>query len=608
MMVDTAVEHKTGAEDIVWDLSIFYSGPDDPAIQADIEALDKVVDDFAGKYRGHVAGLDGAAMVEALNAIETLMDKAYRLGMYASLLFYSDTSNPKFGALMQKLTEYNAQLEQKLVFFELEWTDLDDDAAQKVLDDPAAVKFRHYLEAERRYKPHNLSEKEEQLLAEKAVTGRSAWVRFFRQLMGAARYRYEGDELTQEQILSKMHDPDREVRRKTADSITAGLNEQAMQTTYVFNVLAADKASEDKMRKYESWVSSRNLANKVSDEVVEALVQAVTSNYDIVARHYELKRVLLGYDELTDYDRYAPLPVKDSGRTYPWDEARDIVLNAYRAFSPRMADIARRFFDDHWIHAALAPGKRGGAFSMGGPPSAHPFVLMNYTGRERDVAALAHELGHGVHQYLATEAQGLLNASTPLTTAEMASTFGEMLVFTDLMAREPDPQARLAMLSGKIEDTFATVFRQIAMNRFEDGFHTARRSEGELSAERLSEIWLETQRAMFEGSVNLRDDYAIWWSYIPHFLQTPGYVYAYSFGELLVLALFRIYQERGADFVPDYLDVLAAGGNDWPDQILAKVGVDLSDPGFWNEGLAILREMVEQEAQLARDVWPEKFD
>ncbi|MBZ0299116.1 MAG: M3 family oligoendopeptidase, partial [Anaerolineae bacterium] len=469
------------------------------------------------------------------------------------------------------------------------------------------AKFKHYLAAERRYKPYKLSEPEEQLLVEKAVTGRNAWTRFFSQLMGAARYEFDGEKLTQSQILSKVHDPDREIRHKAADSITAGLRDQAMQLTYVFNVLAADKFFEDRRRGYATWISARNLSNKVADEVVEALVQSVTSSYDIVERHYTLKRILLGYDELTDYDRYAPLPVKASDKLFAWDEAHDIVLNAYEAFSPRMAEIAQFFFDQSWIHAALQPGKRGGAFSAGGPPSAHPFILMNYTGRENDVSTLAHELGHGVHQYLATENQGLLNASTPLTTAEMASTFGEMLVFTDLMQREPDAQARLAMLSRKIEDTFATVFRQIAMNRFEDGLHTARRTEGELTAERISEIWLGTQRAMFGDSVNLRDDYAIWWSYIPHFLHTPGYVYAYSFGELLVLALFKIYQERGADFVPAYLDVLAAGGSDWPDQILAKVGVDLTDTGFWNEGLAILRDMVIQEEALAREVYPEKF-
>ena len=606
-MSETAAQPTTGAENIVWDLSIFYSGPEDPAIEADMAAIDNDIEAFADDYRGQVAGLDAAALLAAMERVEALLDRVYRLEMFGQMLYVTDTNNPVFGALMQKMTEYSARVQQGLLFFQLEWTALDDEGASALLARPALAHFRHYLEAERRYKPHVLSEPEEKLLVEKAVTGREAWNRFFNQLMGAARYQLRGEELTQSQVLSKLFDTDRELRREAGEAVTAGLQEQAMQLTYVFNVLAADKASEDRQRGYGTWVSSRNLANKVADEVVEALVQAVTGNYDIVAAHYELKRVLLGLDELLHYDRNSPLPVPDSDRIYQWEEARDIVQQAYHNFSPRMAAISQRFFDEGWIHAALAPGKMGGAFSASGPVSAHPFIMMNYTGRERDVSTLAHELGHGVHQALAAEAQGLLNAQTPLTTAEMASTFGEMLVFNDLMEREPDAEARLAMLAAKIEDSFGTIFRQIAMNRFEHGYHNARREQGELSAEQLGEIWLETQRDMFQGSVNIGADYGHWWSYVPHFLNVPGYVYAYAFGELLVLALFRLYQQRGTDFVPDYLEVLAAGGSDWPHKILARLGVDLTDPAFWNEGLAILRDMVRLEEQLAREVYPEKF-
>ncbi|MCY4527380.1 MAG: M3 family oligoendopeptidase [Anaerolineaceae bacterium] len=607
-MIDAASQPTTGAENILWDLSIFYSGPEDPAIEADMAAIDADIGAFADDYRGRVASLDAAGLVAAMQRVEALLDRVYRLEMFAQMLYVTDTNNPSFGALMQKLTEYAARVQQGLLFFELEWTALDDDVATDLLAQPELARFRHYLEAERRYKPHLLSEPEEKLLVEKAVTGREAWNRFFNQLMGAARYELRGEELTQSQVLSKLFDTDRELRREAAAAVTAGLKQQAMQLTYVFNVLAADKASEDRQRGYGTWVSSRNLSNKVADEVVEALVQAVTANYDIVAAHYELKRRLLGYDELYDYDRNSPLPVAGSDRVYHWQEARDIVQKAYRSFSPRMADISQRFFDEGWIHAALAPGKMGGAFSASGPVSAHPFIMMNYTGRERDVSTLAHELGHGVHQALATETQGLLNAQTPLTTAEMASTFGEMLVFNDLMENEPDAEARLAMLAGKIEDSFGTIFRQVAMNRFEHGYHNARREQGELNAAQLGEIWLQTQRDMFQGSVTMSEDYGHWWSYVPHFLNVPGYVYAYAFGELLVLALFRLYQQRGADFVPDYLDVLAAGGSDWPHNILARLGVDLTDPEFWNEGLAILRDMVRLEEQLAREVYPEKFN
>ncbi|MEJ5200506.1 MAG: M3 family oligoendopeptidase, partial [Anaerolineae bacterium] len=325
-------------------------------------------------------------------------------------------------------------------------------------------------------------------------------------------------------------------------------------------------------------------------------VEAVTARYDIVARYYRLKRRLLGVDELFDYDRYAPLPAAD--RFYSWDKAREIVLNAYAGFDRRMADIAAMFFERRWIDAAVRPGKRGGAFSAATVPSVHPYVLLNYEARPRDVMTLAHELGHGVHQKLAA-VQGLLQADTPLTTAETASVFGEMLVFQDLLAREEKPEVRLAMLTAKIEDSFATAFRQISMNRFEDAVHTARRTEGELSAERICELWMATQRPMFGDSVTLTDNYALWWSYIPHFITTPGYVYAYAFGELLVLALYARYRQAPAGFADAYLAMLAAGGSDWPHEIVKPLGVDLTDPGFWQNGLGILDEMVREAEALA---------
>ncbi len=606
-MVDAAVEKKTGAEDVLWDLSIFYSGADDPAIQRDLDKVQGMADAFAGKYRGKVASLDAEEMVDAMIEQEAISDAAGRIASFAYLNFATDTTNPKLGALVQKITESNAQLSQKLLFFDLEWKDVPDEQAQKLLADPTLGKYHHPLEAERRYKPYTLSEIEEQILVDKSVTGSSAWSRLFTQITSAMRYTYDGEQLTQSQILAKFHESDRETRRKAAEALTEGLRTRNMELTYIFNVLVADKASDDKRRGYPSWISARNLSNKAPDEVVEALIKAVTARYELVARHYDLKRILLGYDELRDYDRYAPLPLKGEEAEYNWAQAREIVENAYTMFSPRLGGIVERFFDEHWIHAALMPNKRGGAFASPTVPSAHPFVLLNFTGQARDVMTLAHELGHGLHMYLSEEAQGITGLYTPLTTAEMASTFGEMLVFTDLMEKEPDPAVRLSMLSQKVEDGFATVFRQIAMNRFEDGLHTARRTEGELSSERISEIWMQTQRDMFQGSVTLSDGYATWWSYVPHFVGSPGYVYAYAFGELLVLALFNLYQKRGKEFVPQYLDVLAAGNSDYPDKILAKVGVDLSDPAFWNEGLEALRKLVDQEEALAREVYPEKF-
>ena len=607
IVVANTLPKPTGAENVLWDLSVFYASVDDPAIERDMASVAAEVDAFASAYRGRVAQLDSEEMYEAIKALETIYDRAGRLDNFAELLYATDTINPQYGALVQKLTEYGSQLGQKMVFFDLEWNKVDEAAAQALVQQPLLAPYRHLLEATRRYQPYLLSESEEQILSEKAVTGRLAWNRFFTQLVSAIRLDWEGSKVTMTQVLTLLHSGDRDTRRKAAEAITAGLREKSMELTFIYNILAADKASDDRRRGYPSWISSRNLANKAPDAVVDALVQSVTSRYDLVARHYRLKRALLGLDELTDYDRYAPLPFKQSDVFYTWTDAKDIILTAFEAFSPRLREVAQMFFDGNWIHAPVLPNKRGGAFCSFTVPSAHPYVFVNYEGKTRDVQTLAHELGHGIHAYLAGKEHGIFGLNTPLTTAEMASTFGEMLVFNDLRGKEADPEVQLAMLSKKIEDSFATIFRQISMNRFEDAMHTARRSEGELTTERISELWIQTQKAMFGDSLTLTDNYGRWWSYIPHFLNTPGYVYAYAFGELLVLALFNLYQERGEAFVPQFLAVLAAGDSDWPEQILAKVGVDLSDLGFWNHGLAALEKLVEQEEALAKQLYPEKF-
>ena len=423
---------------------------------------------------------------------------------------------------------------------------MDDAQAEAILADPQLENCRYYLEAERRNKPYYLSEAEEQIVIEKQVTGSAAWTRFFTQLTSAFRFDWMGDEVNMTFILNKLRDADRDAREMAWRKLTDKLEEKSLELTFIFNTLALDKANSDRRRGYASWISSRNLSNKASDEVVEALVSTVTGNYDLVARHYRLKQALLGYDELYDYDRYAPLNLKESEEFYLWEQARDIVLEAFENFSPRMKTAAQHFFDKNWIHAPVLPNKRGGAFASPTVASANPYVFLNYLGDARDVTTLAHELGHGIHMYLSGRDSGLFALYTPLTTAEMASTFAEMLVFQDLMAAEDDQEVKLSMLTEKIEDSFATVFRQISMNRFEDKMHSARRSEGELTAERFNELWLETQRDMFGDSVTITDEYGSWWSYVPHFLHTPGYVYAYSFGELLVLALYPAFIRKRA--------------------------------------------------------------
>jgi oligoendopeptidase F len=587
---------ETGAEEVVWDLSDLYAGAADPAIESDLDAAEAAADALDRDYRGKIASLSPEALGSLLRSYEQIEDRAGKVGAFAYLHWASDTGDAVRGALLQRAMERGSRLSQKLVFLDLELAHAPDEAAAAWLADPALQPYRHWLVQTRLYRPHLLSEPEEKILSEKSVTGRSAWDRFFDESHGAARYAFDGEELTRDQVLAKLYSPDRDLRARAADAVTAGLREMKRANTFVFNTILADKASDDRLRSYPTWITARNMANQVDDRTVDALIAAVTSRYDIVARYYRLKRSLLGLDALHDYDRYAPLPAAD--RRYTWEDARAIVLNAYASFHPDMAETARPFFDDRWIDAAVRPGKIGGAFSHGVVPSVHPYVLMNYEGRIRDVMTLAHELGHGVHQKLAGR-QSILEHRTPLTTAETASVFGEMLVFQDLIAREADPAVRLAMLTSKLEDSFATAFRQIAMNRFENAIHTARRDEGEISAERFGELWLETQRAMFGDSVTLRDDYALWWSYIPHFIGAPGYVYAYAFGELLVLALYARYKEAGPDFAPAYLDMLAAGGSDWPHAIVRPLGVDLTDLGFWHKGLQILDDMVGEAEALA---------
>jgi oligoendopeptidase F len=595
----------TGAEEVTWDLSHLYAGIDDPAIDRDLDEADARADELAQMYRGRVAELSVDEMRDLLEEYEAIQELSRKVGSYAYLNWSVATEDSANGALLQKATERDSRLNQKLVFVELEWANSPDESAETIMTDPGLAPspgrtYRHWLEVVRRYRPYMLSEPEEKILAEKAITGRYAWMRFFDEVHGATRYEFDGEMLPQQTILAKLYHEDRTVRQRAAVAVSDELKNLSRITTYVFNNILADKASNDHLRGYASWVSARNLDNQVDDDTVEALINAVTSHYGTVARYYRLKRRLLELDELFDYDRYAPLPAAD--RYYVWEESKEIVLSAYAQFHPRMVEIATTFFEKRWIDAAVRPGKRSGAYSHGVVPSVHPYVMVNYEARPRDVMTLAHELGHGVHQKLAS-AQGLLHAGAPLTTAETASVFGEMLVFQDLLSRETDPSQRLVMLVGKLENSFATVFRQISMNRFEDAMHTARRTEGELTTERFSELWLETQRAMFMDSVTMTEDYGLWWSYIPHFIHTPGYVYAYAFGELLVMALYARYQEVGPDFSQAYLDMLTAGGSDWPHQIVKPLGVDLTDPGFWDKGLQMFDDLVTEAEELAGYHW-----
>ena len=587
---------STGAEAVLWDLRDLYAAADDPAIPRDLADAERLAVGLGERYRGRLASVGAEELRKLVSEYEQIMESSARAATFAYLAWSTDTEQAPRGALLQRIHEHSSRLQQSLLFLELEWANLPDERARELLEDPALAGCRFWLVLARRYRPHLLSEPEEKILAEKSVTGRSAWVRFFEEVHSGMRYELDGERLPQQTLLARLYEPERERRRQAAEAFTAGLQSLTRINTYIFNNILLDKASEDTLRGYPSWISARNLDNQIDDPTVQALVEAVSGRYDLVARYYELKRRLLGLDTLYDYDRYAPLPA--ANHRFGWEQARTMVLESYAEFDPRMAEITERFFSQRWIDAAVRPGKRGGAYSHGAVPSVHPYVFMNFNGNARDVMTLAHELGHGVHQFLARR-QGMLLADTPLTTAETASVFGEMLVFQNLMAREQDPKARLSLLVAKIEDTFATVFRQVAMNRFEEAMHTARRREGELPGERFGEMWLATQEAMFRGSVVLSEGYRLWWSYIPHFVHSPGYVYAYAFGELLVLALYARYREAPEGFSERYLALLEAGGSNWPEELVKPLGVDLKDPEFWNRGLAMIEELVRQAEEMA---------
>jgi oligoendopeptidase F len=586
------MKQKLGSEEVTWDLSHLYSGINDRNINNDIETVKRKIGVFSPKYRGKLGGITPSQLQNAVVEMEDVEQMSGRFGSYAYLNFATQSKNPEAGAFLQKVKEITSEFSKEMIFFDLEWASLEDEKAASLLEDPAVGKYRHYLTKLRKYRPHLLSETEEKLLAEISPVGASSWNSLFEKVISQTKFGGR----TEEEVLSELYNTDRQVRIKAAKDFTEGLSSQDHILTHIFNTILAEKMIKDSLRKYHDWISSMNLDNEIDEKIVNALVNAVKDRYDIPQRYYRLKRDLLGYDELFDYDRYAPLPLSSENKIQ-WNEAREIVLKAYNGFSPEMSDIARKFFDGRWIHAPIVAGKIGGAFSDPCIPDVHPYVMLNYSGNKRDVQTLAHELGHGVHQYLAGKL-GYFNSQTPLVTSEIASVFGEMLVFRSLLGKADERGEKLSLLTIKLEEIFATVFRQIAMNRFEDAVHRERRNYGELSPRRFGEHWINTQKEMFGNSVTLTENYSIWWSYIPHFLHAPGYVYAYAFAELLVLSLYKIFMEEGDSFIPKYLNLLASGGKDSPAKLLEDFGISLDDPRFWYEGLEIIDEMLKQVEEL----------
>lgn len=601
---DVMSTNTSSANGICWNLSDLYSSIDDPKLQQDMDSAKIRAEAFGQKYRGKIGKtLAAKSLAEAMQELESLSELLDKPIIYAQLVHAAKSDDPRHGALFSKTREARTAANQHLIFFDLEWVALDEAHAAQLLKDPLLSRWHHYLEVKRQLKPHYLSELEEKLFEEKTNTGRAAFVRLFDETMAGLSFTFTlngaSETQTLQQMLAKLHDADQKVRLAAAEGITAGLKANSRLLTYIFNTLLQDHHTDTRLRHFAGPMQSRNLANEITQESVDALLAAAEKHQGLVARYYRLKAKLLGLDQLHDYDRYAPLRGEMPGCS--WSQARQMVLESYTALSPESGRIIGEFFAKNWIDAEPRPGKRGGAFSASTVPSAHPYILMSFTDKLRDVMTLAHELGHGLHQYLSRQV-GYLQCDTPLTTAETASVFGEMLTFHKLMQKYTEPQVRLALLCSKIEDAFATVFRQVVLTRFEQKAHAARQQEGELTTERINELWMEANRPMHGDAVKLTDGYAWWWLYIGHFIHVPFYCYAYAFGELLVLALYEQYRRTGSSFVPKYLEMLSAGGSSSPPELVSRLQININDPNFWNQGLTLLGEMVAEAEQLSRQI------
>ncbi|HKF11303.1 MAG TPA: M3 family oligoendopeptidase [Xanthobacteraceae bacterium] len=583
-----------------WNLADLYAGLDDPRIKRDLDrgAAESLA--FERDYKGKLATLAdapkaGAALAEAIKRYEALDDLLGRLTSYAGLVHAGDTADPARGKFYADVQERVTAVSTHLLFFTLELNRLDDAKLEVAMQHDLLAHYRPWIEDIRREKPYQLEDRIEQLFHEKSVTGYSAWTRLFDETIAGLRFKVGPKVLAIEPTLNLLQDPRGATRKAAAQALAKTFGEHLRSFALITNVLAKDKEISDRWRGFADVADARHLSNRVEPEVVQALVQAVRVAYPRLShRYYALKASWFGKKRLSHWDRNAPLPAV-AARTIGWNEAQATVLEAYGAFSPKMAAIAERFFKNDWIDAPIRPGKSPGAFSHPTVPSAHPYVLLNYQGRPRDVMTLAHELGHGVHQVLAAP-KGALMAPTPLTLAETASVFGEMLTFKKLLA-QADRKQRKTMLAAKVEDMINTVVRQIAFYTFERHIHTERRS-GELTVERLNALWLEVQRESLGEAIELKSGYQTFWAYISHFVHSPFYVYAYAFGDCLVNSLYAVYERAAEGFAERYLEMLAAGGTKHHSELLAPFGLDARDPAFWQGGLGVIERMIDELEEL----------
>ena len=575
-----------------WNLRDLYAGPEAPELEADLEHAEIRSAALQTSYQDRLIELDGAGLATAIADYENLSETLSRIMSFAQLLHATHTTDAEVGRFYQTIQERVNAITSETLFFQLELNAIDDDVLAAQLDDPSAARYAQWINDSRVMRFHQLDEAQEKLLHEKDVAGRSAWARLFDETLAHMKFDLNGEEKPLTDTLNQLTDSDCGTRMAAGKALANGLRGSERLFATITNTLAKDKEIEDRWRKFDNPAHSRHLANRVETEVVEALVDAVRDSYaDLAHRYYALKAKWLGVDKLEWWDRNAPLP-EGSDRWFSWDEARTTVLDAYHSFEPSMADTARRFFDNGWIDAPPREGKNSGAFAHPTVPSAHPYILLNFHGKSRDVMTLAHELGHGVHQVLAAP-QGLLLSQTPLTLAETASVFGEMLTFRSMLDRESDPAQRRVLLADKVEDMLNTVVRQIAFHEFETRVHEERR-DGELAPERLGDIWMETQQASLGPAFNFDDDYRVLWAYIPHFIHVPFYVYAYAFGDCLVNALYAVLNDGHQGFQAKYLDMLAQGGAKRHKDLLAPFGLDASDPDFWRKGLGVVSGFIDE--------------
>jgi oligoendopeptidase F len=596
---------SNSAEGIRWDLSDLFSAHDDPRIEATLSSCRARAEDFSHRFRGKISRPEGPTpeeLLQGLKELEEIEEALSRVANYSSLLYSADSLRPEYQDLEQKVEQRVTEVRNLLLFFELEWLDLKDEAAERLIDHPALKPYSHYLWSLRRFRPHKLSEPEERIVNEKDNTGRNAFGRLFSEVTSALTFPLEREgkkeELTLSELLALLRQPDRDLRRRASATLYQGLSTHGQVLTFVYDTLIQDHLTMDRLRRYPSPMMERHLVNEIDAEAVGKMMEVTEANYGIAHDYFQLKARLLKLPRLALYDQYAPVGKEIT--PFPFSQAQEVILEAFEAFTPTFRQIASEFFAKRWIDAEIRKGKRGGAFCASPSPKLHPYILCNYTDNLRDVMTVAHELGHGLHGCLSRK-QNYLNYDTPLTTAETASVFGEMLVFDYLVERQADPQVQIALIAGKLEDAFATVFRQNVLTRFEEAVFSKRRA-GRLTPQHIGDLWMEANAKYYGEAVEMPEGYRWGWSYIPHFIHSRFYCYSYVFGQLLVLSLYRMYREEGRSFVPKYLALLEAGGSDSPEALLKPLDVDIHNPKFWQKGFDEIRGLVQRVEKLAEKI------